>query len=943
MVSPCRLATAFLVAIESTAVGLASEMVFPDQQWEQATPESQHVDSRTLDAAVRYLETCGGSNGVKRLVIIRNGRMIWRGPEADRRQRVWSITKAFTSTAHGLLIEEGKCTMETLAKDYDPALEQYYSNVTLRHLATMTSGIDGVGGSYDADEQGRRDANALVEPAEPFFPPGTKYMYWDEATQHYGLVLTRIAEEPLDKFLQRRILQPIGVTEIKWNVDTAGKVLNWTGGIEISASDLARFGHLFLNQGRWGSRQLLDSSWVAEATRVQVPATIPNGHALSSRKGSGVYGYHWWPNGVTPDGKRRWPDAPRSTYARSGYNNNDLFIIPPWNMVIVRLGLDEQEDEITAAEYSTFLKLIGDSILDPVVEGQPQMWFPRTISFSGPAARDTGTDPNPFLDYRLQVFCTSPAGHEYNVAGFFDGDGHGHGEGHVWRARLTPDEPGRWTFRASFRQGTAIAVSLDPIAGQPTGFDGQSGSFHVLPADARASGFQKWGRLEYVGQHYLRFRDGPYWIRGGTDSPENFLAYAGFDDTPASHHFSVHQEDWISGDPDWGDAAGRGIIGAINYLSAKKVNSIYFLTMNVGGDGGDVWPWTHIQDPRGSPDNDNLHYDVSKLYQWETVFQHAEQKGLFLHFVLNEAEKANKLELDQGELGVERQLYYRELIARFGHHLALQWNLCEEYNLGFDFGPDRIRAFAEYINALDPYRHPITVHSAGDPLEELKFTFGDKRFSMTSIQLGQNQIDLLTEQFRKQTASSGRPLPVSLDEFTIDKGQEKGWIPVDDATRWRKEKLWPTYLSGGNIEFILGDLLDTESFKTPEREKLWDYTWYARKFLQSLPFWDMEPADELLTGADSIRVTQNRGKNSYSMGPQVFAKPGSVYAIYLPKSTRCGQLDLSAATGVMTLRWYNPRTGQFVGDARHVDAGKPILLGDPPSAPEQDWVVLIGN
>ena len=129
--------------------------------------------------------------------------------------------------------------------------------------------------------------------------------------------------------------------------------------------------------------------------------------------------------------------------------------------------------------------------------------------------------------------------------------------------------------------------------------------------------------------------------------------------------------------------------------------------------------------------------------------------------MFNEAEKPNKQELDQGELGTERKLYYREIIARFGHHLALEWNLCEEYNLGFDFGPERIRAFADYVRAVDPYDHPVTVHSAGDPLEALRFTFGDERFSLTSIQLGQNRIDTLTEQFREATAQAGRPLPVS--------------------------------------------------------------------------------------------------------------------------------------------------------------------------------------
>ena len=75
--------------------------------------------------------------------------------------------------------------LDTLARDYNPQLAEHYPAVTLRHLATMTSGIDGVGGSYDRDPAGRGDANALVAPAPPFFPPGTKYQYWDEATQHY--------------------------------------------------------------------------------------------------------------------------------------------------------------------------------------------------------------------------------------------------------------------------------------------------------------------------------------------------------------------------------------------------------------------------------------------------------------------------------------------------------------------------------------------------------------------------------------------------------------------------------------------------------------------------------------------------------------------------------------------------------------------------------------
>ena len=75
----------------------------------------------------------------------------------------------------------------------------------------MTSGYDGVGGSYDCDAGKERcDANAFVPPSSPVFAPGTRFMYWDEATQEYGYVLTKIAGEPLPDLLRRRVLDPIG-------------------------------------------------------------------------------------------------------------------------------------------------------------------------------------------------------------------------------------------------------------------------------------------------------------------------------------------------------------------------------------------------------------------------------------------------------------------------------------------------------------------------------------------------------------------------------------------------------------------------------------------------------------------------------------------------------------------------------------------------------------
>jgi hypothetical protein len=238
-----------------------------------------------------------------------------------------------------------------------------------------------------------------------------------------------------------------------------------------------------------------------------------------------------------------------------------------------------------------------------------------------------------------------------------------------------------------------VAVSLDANAGEPTSFDGYQGTFTIAPQDRNAPGYMKWGRLEYVGEFYLKFRDGPYWIKGGTDEPEDFLGYIGFTNTPkAKHRYANHVQDWRPGDPDWNNGQGKAIIGALNYLSAQHMNNLYFLPMNIGGDGKNVWPYLGTIIPTGSTNNDNLHFDLPKLHQWESVLDHAQRRSIFLHFVLNEAEAANKNELDNTALGVERKLYYRELVAPFGHHLALQWNLCEEYNLHTKLSPELIKS-----------------------------------------------------------------------------------------------------------------------------------------------------------------------------------------------------------------------------------------------------------
>ena len=176
-------------------------------------------------------------------------------------------------------------------------------------------------------------------PMEPLFKPGEKYAYWDSAMNMFGLVLTAIAEEPLDALLKRRIMDPIqagpknwrwgerkGPVAVKLKVNSGSG--NAGGHVQISARELARFGHLVLNGGKWDGKQLISSEWVEQASAVQVPATLPDGFPKSNIPGSGCYGFNWWVNGVKPDTQRKWPGATEKTFAALGHNNNLLLIVP---------------------------------------------------------------------------------------------------------------------------------------------------------------------------------------------------------------------------------------------------------------------------------------------------------------------------------------------------------------------------------------------------------------------------------------------------------------------------------------------------------------------------------------------------------------------------------------------------------------------------------------
>lgn len=594
-----------------------------------------------------------------------------------------------------------------------------------------------------------------------------------------------------------------------------------------------------------------------------------------------------------------------------------------------------------------------------IISGDLKQWHKVTLTLNGPFAKESDKNPNPFSDYRMTVTFKHESGTPvYQIPGYFAADGNaaqtGASEGNQWKAHLSPDKTGKWNYIISFVKGPLVATADMPWMKTVETYDGAEGSFFIGQTDKAGRDFRSKGRLQYVGKNHLQFSGtGEFFYKSGPDAPETLLAFEDFDNTVSMKtnvpvkKYLPHIQDFNQGDPTWKDDKGKGLIGAINYLSGKGLNAFSFLTYNAGGDGDNVWPFISR--------NEKMHYDCSKLDQWQIVFDHAQSKGMYLHFKTQETEnddnrdggkRAYKLvpeSLDGGELGPERRLYYRELIARFGYLLALNWNLGEENTQT----TENHQEMAEFFYKNDPYRHNVVIHTH-PPEQDLVYTpLLGKNSHLTGLSL-QNHWNATFRQTLKWVTESnkaGKPWVVANDEqgsasqgVPPDNGY-KGFDPTEigyDLHDIRKQTLWGNIMAGGaGVEYYFGyklpenDLV-AEDFRS--RDKSWNFCRIAIEFLKdnNIPFQNMKNMDALIGNI-------NMGNEKHCL-----AKPGEIYLVYLAY-VNTSNIDLTNESGEFTVEWFNPITGGDLqkGSVKSLKGGKVVELGKAPKGNSQDWVVIV--
>ncbi len=314
----------------------------------RSTPAAEGVAAAGLAAlldafAARALE-------VHSCMVLRHGRVVaegwWRPYTADTPHMLFSLSKSFTSTAVGLAVHEGHLTLDERVASFFPAdlpadVGPNLAAMRVRHLLTMGTGHhrDPTGPVREAGDDHWVRA-FLAQPVE--HAPGSRFVYNSAASYMLSAIVQQRTGQTLLDYLTPRLFRPLGIEGAAWESCPRGiHAGGW--GLSLTTEAIARFGQLYLQQGRWEDRQLLPAAWVAQATAKQ----IDNGDGRAGDWAQG-YGYQFW-------------RCRHGAYRGDGAHGQFCIVLPQQDVVVAMTG--------GMGNLQGVLDCVWDQLLPALVDG----------------------------------------------------------------------------------------------------------------------------------------------------------------------------------------------------------------------------------------------------------------------------------------------------------------------------------------------------------------------------------------------------------------------------------------------------------------------------------------------------------------------------------------------------------------------------------------------
>lgn len=340
----------------------ASAPAFPGDDWPSADPAALGLDAEALARLDAWAFRRDGDEqnrqGIRTnaLLIVKDGAVVYeryaRGTTATTPLLTWSMTKSVANLLVGVAVREGLIDIQAPAGDYYPPLKKRgHQAVKVVDLLQMSSGIEW-GEAYETSPlfssvlhmlytRGSEDMAAFTASFPQKYPPGTHWSYSSGDTNLLMGVLRGVvppAEYP--SWPWTKLFDPLGMERVTWERDAAGTFVG-SSYLYAPAREVARLGWLMIHDGQWDGRRILPEGWV-DFTTTMAPAYYQTEITPDVRDDNP--GAQWYLNKGDPARNipPPWPDLPADTIAAFGHWGKSMYVIPSWNMVVVRLGDDRR-------------------------------------------------------------------------------------------------------------------------------------------------------------------------------------------------------------------------------------------------------------------------------------------------------------------------------------------------------------------------------------------------------------------------------------------------------------------------------------------------------------------------------------------------------------------------------------------------------------------------
>ncbi len=318
-----------------------------DDGWVVSSAEEQEMSRDLLTSIQEKLHDEDIFFNTKSLIIARNGELVFETYIQDPEDRsrighVQSMTKSVTSLITGIALQDG--LIDSLNQPVVGLIPNIYPDnarkreITIRHLLTMRSGLDIDNSVFSVKmyvDKPENPARYILD-LPLYADPGERFYYRDCDPHLMSYIIGELSGRSIEEIARERLFTPLGIEDYYWGSDHSGTSMG-AHGLHAKPRDLLKIGQLVLQNGKWEGQQLVDSSWVSQATQTQVQT--PDDYGWN-------YGYYWW---MVPE----W-----NGFSAWGHGGNFIMVLPDYGMVILMTSMPDTNDELVGSALNQLEDLI---------------------------------------------------------------------------------------------------------------------------------------------------------------------------------------------------------------------------------------------------------------------------------------------------------------------------------------------------------------------------------------------------------------------------------------------------------------------------------------------------------------------------------------------------------------------------------------------------------